>query len=76
MNRVDQMLIIISALRAKMQRKALVLVLDGSSEHGAHVGNKFCRFVKGIWLHRKNPEIRFFFGIDLFFFICAHHVLS
>ena len=36
------------------------LTLDGSSEYGAHIVNQAFRFVKGIWLHRKSRQIRFF----------------
>ena len=35
----------------------MVLVLDGSAEHVAHI----FRFAEGIWLHRKSRQIRFFF---------------
>ena len=31
----------------------MVLILDGSSEHGAHINQVF-RFVEGIWIHQKS----------------------
>ena len=34
----------------------MVLIWDGSSEHGAHIWSVVFRFVEGIWLHRpSNP---------------------
>ena len=42
----------------------MVLILDGSAEHGAHNGvNQVFRFVEGIWLHRKSRQIEFFYRI-------------
>ena len=34
----------------------MVLILDGSSDHGALLRSKLC-----IWLHRERRQIRFFF---------------
>ena len=38
--------------------------------------NQAFQFVKGIWLHRKSRQIRFFSEKDLFYIIRAHHALS
>ena len=42
----------------------MVLILDGSSEHGAHIYgvHQVFRFVEGIWLLRKSRHIRIFFS--------------
>ena len=48
----------------------MVFILDGCSFHYAHTwSNETFRFVEGIWLHRKNLQIRFFFGKRP----CFHH---
>ena len=57
----------------------MVVFLDDSSEHGAHIWNKSgISIVQGIWLHRKSRQIRFFFfhKIPILIHICAQHVLS
>ena len=42
-----------------------------------HGVNKTFRFVEGIWLHRKNRQIRFFFSEkDLVFIIRAQREMS
>ena len=38
-----------------------------------HRGNQAFRFIEGIWLHRKSPQIRFFSERNLFYFIRAQH---
>ena len=47
------------------------LILDGSSDHGAHIWIK-----SGISILLKAFGYIFFFGKDLFDFIYAQHVLS
>ena len=43
-------------------RNTRVLILDGGSEHGAHIWGKsgISRFVKGILLQRQSQQIHFF----------------
>ena len=45
----------------------MVLILDGSSEHGAHKiwSKSGIRFVEGIWFHRQSHQIRFLFRKSL-----------
>ena len=44
--------------------KSMVCILDCCSFHYAHTYgvNQAFRFVEGIYLHQKSPQIRFFFG--------------
>ena len=54
-----------------MEGGGMVLKLDNSSEHGAHLG---VNEVEG--LQRKSCHIRNFFGKDLCYLIRAQHALS
>ena len=52
----------------------MVLILDVSSGHGAHIWNKSdIAIVEGIWLHRQSSN-PIFFGKDLFYSLFARHV--
>ena len=57
---------------------SMVIILDSSSEHGAHTWNKldFLILVKSFGYRETVVKSEIFFGKDLFYFICAQHVLS
>ena len=41
-----------------MLNRIMLLILDGSSEHGSHIWSKtVISIFKGIWLHRKSRQI-------------------
>ena len=51
---------------------SMVIILDGSQNTVRNYGvNQVFQFVESIRLSRKSRQIRFFFGKDLFFFICS-----
>ena len=54
----------------------MVFILDGSLEHGAHVWIRYFDLLKALGYFDRVVKSVVYFGKDLFYFVCAQHVLS